>query len=369
MNVNLQKQSSINFIVLGMLIFFYGCHAGDPPITAKIDVQPPKGFREVGGSNYVMYSVGESYRIKNEKDSWWIPGMLEPVIGYYHRKDDDLIRDQLRTLYANGQRKIAVLVWIAAFSGDADDPDMDKMVDGLLGHCIVMENGKLKEQYIKNTRDLITLIRKTGYFNELNFRFAFQGCAGPEKWKEWNENQYQYDWRAIVELRGAVEQALAGSDMKVRYDLGAELGGMEGEYMQKFTSRLWKDYTRTYGRADSYGFSVALYPGRVARMLNAFEDVGVYPDVYAIDVYDNMEQWLPEAVKEFNNAGIHRPRIIVQETYYNDPETLAVLQKVGKEYSIDYLYLMQWPLARGHNVPHFSVDFASEYDAYLNKTN
>jgi hypothetical protein len=347
MNVNLQKQSSTCFFVLSMLLFFGGCQADGPLITAKKDVQPPIGFREVGGSNYVMYSVAESYRIKNEKNIWWVPGVLEPVIGYYHRKDDDFIRHQLRTMYANGQRKIAVLVWIGAFDGDADDPDMNNMVDGLLGHCIVMENGELREQHIKNTRDLIALIQKTGWFNELIFRFAFQGCAGPEKWKKWNENQYQHNWRAIVELRGSVEQALTGSGMKVRYDLGAELGGMEGEYIPMFTSRLWKDYTRAYGRTDSYGFSIALHPGRVARMLKVFQEVGVYPDVYAIDVYDHLEQWLPEAVKEFHNAGVPRPQIIIQETYYNDPEVLALLQKSGKEYGIDYLYLMQWPLAKG----------------------
>ncbi|RLC10203.1 MAG: hypothetical protein DRI24_20625 [Deltaproteobacteria bacterium] len=368
----LKKKQSVGielvFVVLSILLSMSGCEMSDQQEHKVSDILPPEGFAEVGGSNYVMCRVDESYRVRNEPESWWRPGVLELAVGHYHQQDPKEIRRQLRTMYENGQRKIAVLIWISQFMGE--ETDGHKVVDGVFGHCMVSKDGKLQAQHQENTRELVKLIRDTGYFNELIFRFAFQGGgAGPESWEQWNEEQYQHNWKVLVSTRAIIEKALNGSEMKVLYDLGAEIAGLENGQVPQYTRRMWKDYTQAYGKDDTYGFSVAVYPGRTANLLKVFEEVGVYPDIYSRDVYEHVQEWLGAAGKEFAEAGIKHPRIIIQETYYNDPQSLAELQKAGKDFGFEYLYLMQWPLKRGHPVPHFSDDYAAEYDAYLTKKN
>jgi hypothetical protein len=354
----------ISIVILFFILISFGYQAKiQMRNKVNYEVLPPEGFMEVGGSNYVMYRVDEAYRVRNEDESWWRHGVLQPVIGTYHLQREEQIRHQLHTMYQNGQRKISIVVWISIFEPHATNKD--QAIDGVFGHSIIMENGKLHNKHIENTKDLIRLISKTGYFNELNFRFAFQATAGPDTWKQWNEKQYQQNWQAIVKMRNAVEEALDGSKMKVFYDLGAELGGIENGQVPTYTQRLWKDYTQAYGKEDTYGFSVAVYPGRVGNLLKTYKTVGVFPDVYAMDVYINADKWLTAGIKELVEAGIENPQIIIQETYYNDPATLDLLQNIGKEFGIEYLYLMQWPLKRGHPVSHFSEDYAVKYDAYL----
>lgn len=355
------------FVVLSIIVFISGCDWGDIKMTSDMsgEVQPPEGFNEVGGSNYVMYRVDESYRVRNEANSWWQPGVLELAVGHYHQNPDE-IRRQLRTMYDNGQRKIAILIWISQFSPEITDKY--QIVEGVYGHCVVMEEYGLSRQHSQNVRELIKLIADTDYFNELNFRFAFQGGgAGPEEWVQWNEKQYQQNWRTLVGTRAIVEDALSGSNMKVMYDLGAEIAGLEVGQVPQYTRRMWKDYTLAYGKDDTYGFSVAVYPGRIANLLKVYDDVGVRPDAYSLDIYIHVQEWLGAAAKEFAEAGINRPRIIVQETYYNDPQSLAEIQKAGRDFGFEYLYLMQWPLKRGHDVAHFSDDYAAEYDAYMGR--
>jgi len=89
--------------------------------------------------------------------------------------------------------------------------------------------------------------------------------------------------------------------------------------------------------------------------------------VYSLDIYTHIYDWLGAALKELKEAGIEQPRIIIQETNYNDPESLREIQRVGRDFGLRYEYLMQWNKRRGHPVKHFSDDYAAEYGAYLGK--
>ena len=109
------------------------------------DALPPAGFAEIGGSNYVMYHVDEAYRVRNEPGSWSKPGILKPVIGYYHLQEPGEIAGQLKTMYDNGQRKIAMMVWISQ-KGRGNRA----AVDGTYGHCIIMDDAKLRPQHQQN---------------------------------------------------------------------------------------------------------------------------------------------------------------------------------------------------------------------------
>ena len=46
--------------------------------TMSFGAEPPRGFKEVGGSNYVMYDVGREYL--DSGTGWFKPGVLQPDI-------------------------------------------------------------------------------------------------------------------------------------------------------------------------------------------------------------------------------------------------------------------------------------------------
>ena len=319
---------------------------------------PPAGFREVGGSNYVMFHVDPAYRERREEGSWYRPGVLHPVVGTFHLQSRQEVIDQLDAMHDGGQRKIALLVWHCRLPDGVG-------VDGIHGHVVASNGGTLSTQHAENLRGFLALLRETKHFNELIFRFALQGISSPDQWEEWDEDLYEESWQFLVHTRDLVETALAGSGMRILYDLGAELGGIDTGKTRAYVRRLWKDYTARFGATDTCGFSVANHPGRVQRLLEDFDAAGTRPALFALDVYDHLHDWLGAAAKEFNAAGIERPRVIIQETYYNDPVTLEELQRVQRDFHYDFLYLMQWPIERGHPTPHFSMDFPARYDAYL----
>jgi len=348
--------------LLGLLAWLGAARAVSAgPGAPGAEVAPPAGFHEVGGSNYVMYHVAPEYRQEHNVDSWWRPGVLQPVIGTFHEQGRQAVLDQLKTMHDGGQRKIALVLWHMPMNGEPDAHD------NICGHALRSDGGALTAQHQANLKNLLLMIKQTGYFNELDFRFGPQGNAHPGEWSKWDEARYQENWNFLVATRKIVEDALKGGSMKVLYDLGVEYAGDERAQAPAYMKRLWQDYTAHFGKRDCYGFSFALEPGEIGRMLKMYDQTGVRPDVFALDVYDLIPQKFAAAAEEFKAAGIDRPRIIIQETYHNDANMLAQLQQAQKEHQFEFLYLMQWPLDPGIPHCHFNMDFPSRYDAYLGR--
>jgi len=321
---------------------------------------PPEGFAEVGGSNYVMYRVDDRYRLDGD-DVWYEDGVLWPVVGTFHRMEAAEVRDQLAAMHANGQRKIAFMLWYMHFPEALQaDPWPD-----VHGHVVRANGGSLTPQHARNLRALLRILRETNFFNEVVFRFALQGSTNPGSWEAWNEARYQENWRFTESTRAIVLEELAASDIKVRFDLGAELGGLTKGQLTPYLERFWKQYTEAYGTQDTVGFSYATAPGRVAEMLRVYDLAGKRPEVLAVDLYERAYERMVNVAEEARAAGIERPRIIVLETFYNDAQALRELQRAQRDCGLDYLYLMQWPLKRGHSVRHFSEHYPREYGAYL----
>ncbi|MCF7816464.1 MAG: hypothetical protein K9M54_01165 [Kiritimatiellales bacterium] len=321
--------------------------------------RPPQHFKEVGGSNYVMYNVGSEY-LSGDLNAWFKPGVLQPVVATFHQQKKEDVRAQLQAMHASGQRKIAILMW-----HDHLTPAQLE-TGGIYGHVLASNGGALLPQHAENLKGLLALVRQSGGFNELVFRFATQGDAWPDRWAEWKEDQYRENFDFIVSVRQLVNEAMNGSGMKVTFDLGAELGGIEVGCTAEYTRRVWEEYVRLFGPDDTFGFSIAAHPGRIARWIEVCDKTGVRPSSFALDLYDYIPEWMPLMVPEFRKAGIDDPQIIVLETYYNDPQSLKALQDAAEKNNIEYLYLMQWPLKRGAAVPHFSNVFNDQqYSAYL----
>jgi len=334
-----------------MALFFTGC-------TTASTAQPPKHFKEVGGSNYVMYDVSDEYL--KEGKGWYKPGVLQPVVATFHQQDKLVVLEQLKAMHASGQQKISILIW----HDHLKPKDMGN--DGVHGHVLASNGGALRPQHAQNLKDQLAMVRNIG-FNELIFRFAQQGDAWPQVWEKWNEEAYLENKAFIFSTRQLVLDAMKGSDMKLTFDLGAELGGIEKGQITPYTERLWRDYTEVFGADDTFGFSIAGHPTRIRRWIGIADKVGVRPSRYALDMYGYIPEWMPKMIPEFAEAGIDDPKIIILETYWNDAQALKDLQQIATDFDFEYEFLMQWPLLRGAPHPHFSDVFEKpEYDAYLN---
>lgn len=327
-------------------------------LTVLGATQAPKGFKEVGGSNYVMYDVADEY-LKDGK-GWFKPGVLQPVIATFHQQDKAVVLKQLKDMHASGQQKISILIWHDHMSRE------ELGSNGVYGHVLASNGGALRPQHAQNLKDQLAMVRKIG-FNELIFRFAQQGDAWPEVWKKWNEKMFKENEAFIFSTRQLVLDAMKGSDMKLTFDLGAELGGIDKGQITPYTERLWKDYTDKFGADDSFGFSIAGHPTRIHRWIEVCDKVGMRPSRYALDMYRYIPEWMPKMIPEFAEMGISDPKIIILETFWNDAQALKDLQKIAADFGFEYEFLMQWPLRRDSAHPHFSDVFEkAEYDAYLN---
>lgn len=309
----------------------------------------------IGGSNYVMFDVGR-YLAEGTEAAWYAAGELRPVIGAFHT-NPARVREQLATMYANGQRRIALMLWYLPFWAGAP-------ADGIYGHTLDSSGAALRPQHAQNLRDVLALIRDTG-FEGVNFRFAQQGDADPGGWPAWNEARYQENWNFIVNTKSLVDSVLVGSGVELVYDLGAELGGLEHGQCLAYTRRLWSDYTYVFGKDDTYGFSFALAPGRVARAIANYDATGARPLAYAFDVYDNLTELLSAAHDELSRAGEADKPITIQETFYNDAIANGEIRRAAESLGFTLRTLMQWPMARGAATPHFSMHYPPLYDAFL----
>lgn len=133
-----------------------------------------------------------------------------------------------------------------------------------------------------------------------------------------------------------MESVLSLSTVKRQYDLGVELGGIVDNQARTYTKRLWTDYVSRFGSGDSYGFSYAVARGRIAQQIAIYDQVGVRPSAYAIDVYappqsDPMDQALTYVYQEMQQAGEGAKPIIIQETYADDSEIARKI--LGGHYS------------------------------------
>ena len=184
----------------------------------------------VGGSNYVMYSVG-SYVANPTQKAWFEPGNMRPVIGTYHL-DSMAVRRQLERMYANGQRSIALLLWYGDFSSDA------RISDSLVyGHVVNSKLGHLMPRHVANLQRVLDLIRQIGY-RRIVFRFDGQAVSRSREWKHWDEVRYQQNWRFLISTRAIVDSSLKNSGISLVYDLDAEGAGVDVGQQRAYVVRL-----------------------------------------------------------------------------------------------------------------------------------
>jgi hypothetical protein len=116
-----------------------------------------------------------------------------------------------------------------------------------------------------------------------------------------------------------------------------------------FDQQLWSDYTSTYGKADTVGFSTIADASRIASL--AADYGGNLPDVLDLHFYgkpftqEDTGGIVTDTHGELRAEGMDEPWII-GETFYDDASTAAQLgaaiASTGQQ--VDALY--QWPVDR-----------------------
>ena len=329
-------------------------------VSSNLNPTPAVG-KFVGGSNYVMISIGN---YKNTCQGWY-EGELKPTIGFYH-EEQQKVREQLKTMYDGGQRRIVLFLWYMHF----DEGIADRSV---WGHVLKSNGGNLVPQHQENLKNLIGDIKATGY-EEVIFRFGTQGPSDPLGWSAWNENLYQENWNLILNTRKIVNSAWCGNENSCNgagllYDLGAELAGLEIGQTVNYTKRLWTNYVYDagLGKKDTFGFSFA---GGIARRVYVMLDVydsspAGRPSLYALDLYENAESQFKEAHNAFRQSGASSEPFIILESFYNDEMEMQQLRRAIQATGREVLFLAQWPLIRDYTCPHFWADYPKDYYNYL----
>jgi len=285
---------------------------------------------------------------------------MRPVIGAYHL-DSATVKRQLASMYANGQRSIALLLWYGDLSSDS------RISDSLVyGHVVNAKLGHLMPRHVANLQRVLTLVRETGY-RHVVFRFDGQGPSRSREWKTWDEAKYQQNWRFLTSTQAIVDSVLRNSGVSILYDLDAEGAGVDVGQQRPYTVRLWRDYTALFGTQRTIGFSIAVIPGRVTKAIADYDRVGRRPREYGFDIYGDELKTLTYVRSELLSAGpdeLKKP-IIILEDYYNDAQSAEEILQARSQLMLNITMVFQWPLARGAKQAHFSLDYPADYSAYL----
>ncbi len=298
-----------------------------------------------GGSNYAITTAGEY--LTNPNEDTWTSG-VKPVIGTYHH-NPDLVRSQLRAMYRNGQRQIALFLWYTQI------PE-GQGTERTRGHVVSSRGGALSEQHKQNLRNLIRDVENTG-FTSLQFRFANQGSC-------WTDADYQVCWNFVYNTTKLVLSSVTKLD--TIFDLDNESGGKPDENLKVFSDRLWWDFNRSdlKNSAKTYAFSMQAAPGRLTELVRGLDKRGPRPRVYAFTIYDQIYQRLKEISRELNALGEKGKEIIIQETYFNDAFVAEEFRRASVDFGLKIRCIMQWPLARGATQKHFSMNATPGYQYF-----
>ena len=327
-----------------------------------------------GGSVYTVYDIGkyaDAVRpTQTEINAIWYSANtinLKSVTGMYHI-DPQVIDSQLKDMYNQGQRRIAVFV-----SGVLGVASNRLNSAGMYGpYMILHENEKgnirLTPQCETNYCNLLSKIAGLGY-EEVGIRFGTPKNPVSASWTNAAVRSYEtsQDWEFISYYRNLTESILKPTGVKRFYDLSAErAGSWDGSggwtNFEEYTETIWSNYWAECGSAyDTLGFSFATAPGRVNAMLAVYSRVGHFPAFYGFDAYSHLFRKLAFVRDELAQWGQEKKPIILDETYYNDAQNLRELDAARKVLGLNILYANQWPMRRDNEAPDYTENYPLDY--------
>ncbi|MCB0347718.1 MAG: hypothetical protein KDD37_02740 [Bdellovibrionales bacterium] len=306
---------------------------------------------EMGGSNYTFIALGKYANEPTEEN--WFSDVKTPVTHYHQYVHT--VKEQLDAIIANGQKKIAIVVW---FGGPGLSCET-------WGHTVCPQNGKLPHVVKENLENLLKEISNRA-FSEVQIRFGGQGQADIFAWDSFKPEIYESNKSFISNAILVSEQALENKKIKVYYDLGLELMGHpfvnDKPWVKEYLTKLWDYYIQNFDVKKTIGFSFNhAHMDATYTSLKIFDDSGVRPPILGFDIYTDRQQHLQNIKLALLLRGWDSEYpIYIQETYRNDATIAEEIHTAIKSLKLNIRTIMQWPLdqnATGHsNSTDYSFD-------------
>jgi hypothetical protein len=238
----------------------------------------------------------------------------------------DAIDQEIRTMYASGQRRLRIPIF---FSHGIHD-----------GTVLDSSQGVVAPTIRANLAGLLASIKRTG-FQEIEVGFFPIRDNSPMLWTEWHETLYRENFTVIADLRPII----AGAGMPYRLDLLNEgIPAPTQPVVMRYVQRLWSDYTANFGSDDTVGFSVIPSAARISQIEAVYR--GVLPKAFDLHPYDNAGSVLANAHAEFARMGLGQIPWIIGEAYYDDGQEAQEIADAAARTQHRILFLTQWPLSR-----------------------
>lgn len=290
-----------------------------------------------GGSNYNWYTISACNR--------------EPygiVANYGVSNVRSTVQGQLAAMRQSGQARLR----IGLYHGRG-------LNTGTVMNSI---GGNLPSSQRANLSNFLADIRSAG-FAEIEFVFMPQGQNIPWKWPAWNEDLYQENWNLIYNLHPIV----AASGLLYRIDLMNEGTPASSQVMLlKYAQRLWSDYTYTFGKNDTLGFSIiGDSTDRISQIPQIYR--GNTPYLYDFHFYgasQTEQQQFIAARQKMQSLGLGQVGWIVGEAFFNDPTAANGIQRAITSTGQTVFYVAEWPLHRGASCSDVDVAPPVAFDAY-----
>jgi hypothetical protein len=294
-----------------------------------------------GGSNFSWYQVDRPQPSICIREPYGVISNFNNAIAHAQ------IEDELAQMIASGQRRLR----IGIFHGRGFNT----------GTVMDSTGGDLSAQNRRNLGDLLAAVKAAG-FVQVEVAFHPEGPAIRE-WTRWDESRFEENWNLIRNLRPIIR----ASGLSYRLDLSNEaIPGPGDPLVLEYSRRLWANYTRAFGRADTVGLSVIGDPQHVARIPEVYGDKP--PDIFDVHFYGGTNrldeyQLFRAADGTMKRLGLNQPWII-GEAFYDDAIAAAQLRAAIAETTRPVYYLTQWPLTRGSTCADVDIPAPTAFDAY-----
>ncbi len=324
----------------------------------------------VGGSNYAWYSVDQSILNSNQDQN--CRERFGIIANYHQQQVSNTVKRQLDSMFRNGQRKLRIPIFHAN--------------DLTTGTILSSTGGNLTGVARNNLINFLADIKAAG-FQEILVGFFPISRSNPGNWyrefgtsdtvnRTWfyDSATLQENWNLIRNLRPII----IGANMDYKIDLLNEGAASSTQPISRqYTGDLWSRYNAAYGKSDTVGFSVAtgsrveaanpdrnvigdLAADRYITMKRVYDESGYgAPNVWDFHFYDDLDRKFRKVDAAMNAQG-DTTDIIIGETYYQDPNTLSVIQNLRTSRQIRSIYA--WPITTDRGCDgHADIPFPDEY--------
>lgn len=309
-----------------------------------------------GGTNHFLYAYGTTDGT-NPNNTWYVPAQnLRTPIGGYHL-NPSLVNAQIAAMAASGQKAYSVIIHNSNIGDCEFNACNDGVYDGVWGEVVDNTGSAMRPQHRANLKAIVGRALDSG-MRRIYLRFGYN--SSPESWPQWNETRYQQVWNFIIDARRAAREEIDARGLSSLYasphniliiDLGMEDGGLGGGQRPAFMTRLWQDYTYSFGNNDTVGYSIAWAPGRFSTQRNLLAATGVLPNKWAVDIYDNLNTGLGQMYAEMGS--LRNQPVHLLETYFNRAQTAQEAQTaLNQNEFLHFGFFGQWPTSPGTS--HFS---------------